>query len=240
MKKIVVSVLSLVFLSFGLWALMGLSARNVLEERSEAMLDRARVDKNKEVLLSRLRRPEIDFRAKKGQRRIRWEWYDQVLRSYFWEKGALATELSEKEKYALRFRWVYQDMEVTFQEIFQLGPEYDDVLVPILSHGGLLNAIPSSSFEGLILLGKKGEVKGPFVRKFINREPNSFGGFNYPVRLEYKDDKGELKIARGRSWDAFTLRWKDVKDRVADSVTLARIHEDRRMYREARFPLPGE
>lgn len=239
MKKIV-SALSLVVLSFGLWALMGMPALDALEERTESISIQARVDKNKEVLLSRLRRPEIDFRAKKGQRRIRWEWYDQVLRSYFWEKGILAAELSEQEKYALRFRWVYQDMEVTFQEIFQLGPEYDDVLVPILSHGGLLNAIPSSSFDGLTLLGKKGEVKGPFVRKFINRETSSSGRIFYPVRLEYKNKKGEVKIARGKSWDAFTLRWKDIKDRVADSVTLDRIHEDRRMYREARFPLPGE
>ncbi len=203
-----------------------------LEEPMQAS-EQERVAKHKQTILSQLKHKKVTYRGDKpGEIRIRWEWYDKAVNNYLFEKRALLRELSAQEKYVLRARWVYKDMKVTFQELFQLGPEDDDKLLPILSHSGLLGMSPSATFEGLTLLGKHGEVKGPVIRK--NRKRSSLFGLEFFVlQLEYKNRKGKVVTAKGRSYDAFTIRWKDVKDRVADDMSEAKALEDLRLERDA-------
>jgi len=197
-----------------------------------AQSDADRVAKNKETVLTRMEREPVTFRGDKpGQIRARWEWYDKLASNYRYEKAALTTELSAGEKFELRPRWVFKDMTVTFQEIFQLGPEHDDKLIPILSHQGLLDAMPLAAFEGITILGKQGEDKGPFVRKYKER-----GVYGIQVRLEYRDKDGKLKTAGGLTYDAITVRWKDLKDRVADDMSEPKAVDDLKLERDALFP----
>lgn len=201
--------------------------------------DVARVAKNRETILSRLKRDKVAYRGDKpGEMRVKWEWWDRVVGNYLHEKRALLRELSAGEKYELREGWVYKDMKVTFQELFALGPEDDDKLVPIISHAALLAMAPRATFEGMTLLGKQGEAKGPTTRKFKERVASQFGSI-LADRLEYKDVKGSVKTAGGWSYDAVTLRWKDVKNRVADEVSDAKAAEDLDLERDVQYPEPG-
>jgi hypothetical protein len=197
--------------------------------------DAERVAELKQTILSRVQRDPVEFRGKKAdEQRLKWEWWDKVFNSYVYEKGALLAEISAGEKYELRDRWVYKDMKVTFQDLFQLGAEHDDKLVPIISHAGLLDSAPTATFEGLTLLGKKGEVKGPFERKY---KVKMVGGW-LATRLEYRDKKGNVKTASGFAYDAITLRWADVKDRTVDDMSEAKALEDLKLKRDAQYPEP--
>ncbi len=98
--------------------------------------------------------------------RVRWEWFDEIVNSLVYEIDILFGELSANEKYQLRMRWVFKDMKITFQELFDLGPDEDDKLLPVLSHGFILNNTPFSTFEGLTLRGKDGEIKRTVTRKY--------------------------------------------------------------------------
>ena len=197
--------------------------------------DQERVEKCKQIILSRVKRDKVTFRGDKpGQMRTRWEWYDKIVKSYTFEKTMLLRELSANEKYQLRPEWVYKGMKVTFQELFQLGQGDDDKLLPILSHQGLLNMIPKASLEGLTLLGKQGEVKGPFTRKY--KAPSIYLNNVYETKIEYRASNGSLATAWGMSYDAFTLRWKDIKDRVVDEVSETKEIEDLQMVRDAENP----
>lgn len=192
--------------------------------------DAARVAANKETILSRIQRDPVDFRGDKpNEMRLRWEWWMKVYSNYLYEKDFLVEELSAGEKYQLRPEWVFADMKVTFQDVFQLDAEHDDKLVPLLALGVLQGDMPVASFEGLTLLGKKGEVKGPFRRKLLENSPNGLR-----VVVQYEDEKGELKEAGGLSFDAFTVRWRDIKDRVVDEVSVAKAREDLELRRDAR------
>ncbi|MDA2925553.1 hypothetical protein MYX65_13050, partial [Acidobacteria bacterium AH-259-L09] len=150
------------------------------------------------------------------------------------EKAMLLSEISMNEKYVLQPMWVFKDMKVTFQELFQLGPEDDDKLLPIVSHRGLLAMAPSASFEGLTLLGKKGEVKGTITGKKKHPGESTLFGLKLPVHgLQYKDPEGKLvtsKIKWGQ--DAYTIRWKDIKDRIADEMSEAKAIENLRLERD--------
>lgn len=153
MKRIVSVVLGFTLLAIAAWAIPG----NQSAEES----NQARVARNKRTILQRMERREVTFRGgKPGEMRVRWEWYDSVISRYRFEKRLLMNEKSAQEKYALRSRWVFMDMRVTFQELFALGSEHDDKLMPIIASQWLVSAAPSATFEGLTLRGKKGEVKG--------------------------------------------------------------------------------
>ncbi len=153
MKRIVSVVLGFTLLAIAAWAIPG----NQSAEES----NQARVARNKRTILQRMERREVTFRGgKPGEMRVRWEWYDSVISRYRFEKRVLMNEKSAQEKYALRSRWVFMDMRVTFQELFALGSEHDDKLMPIIASQWLVSAAPSATFEGLTLRGKKGEVKG--------------------------------------------------------------------------------
>jgi hypothetical protein len=201
---------------------------------SAPISDQERVEKNKQTILSRLKRDKVTYRGDKpGQIRIRWEWYDTVVRNYIFEKRILLRELSANEKHSLRPEWVYKDMKVTFEELFQLGPEDDDKLLPILSHQSLLDMVPKASLEGLTLLGKQGELKGEILRKYKVR---TIYFDIYTNRLEYKNSSGKAEMAFGIASDAFTLRWKDIKNRLVEDISEAKQLEDLRLERDALFP----
>jgi hypothetical protein len=197
--------------------------------------DAERVAKNKQTVLSRLKRGEVTYRGDKpGEIRIRWEWYDKVVRSYIYEKAALIQEQSADSMYVLRVGWVYRDMKTTFQELYGLAAADDDKLLPILSYQAMVRAMPQSTLAGLTLLGKHGEVKGTQVRKYAVK---TLLADQVVYHLEYVDATGKKKnTLMGLSYDAFTLRWKDIKDRVADEVSAAKEIEDLQLERDALFP----
>jgi len=202
----------------------------------------ADVQQHKQTLLQRMQRPKPTLRGNKpGEQRVKWEWYDSVVGSYQFEKNNLLAELSAGEKFLLREQWVFNTMKMTFQEIFDLGPEDDDKLLPILSHLGLLTSAPSVTFEGLTLYGKQGELKGPVTRKYwapiyvtVGYSTRVIG---FEPALEYKNEKGELKKAGGVADDAFNVRWKDIKNRIADEVSEEKAAENRKLLRDAREEL---
>ena len=83
------------------------------------------------------------------------------------------------------------------------------------------------------------KVKGPVIRK--NRTRTILLGLEFLVlQLEYKNRKGKVVTAKGRSYDAFTIRWKDIKDRVADDMSEAKALEDLRLERDALAPEPEQ
>jgi hypothetical protein len=196
--------------------------------------DVARVESNKQTVLGRVKRDPVEFRGDKpGEMRVRWEWWREVVNSYLYEKRHFAEEQSIGAKYQLRDAWIYQDMKVTFGELFGLGPEHDEALVPITASDSLLALAPSASFEGLVLLGKKGESKGPFANKLKTRQ---LGGW-FATDLQFTDDKGKLQTAAsGWSLDAYNVRWRDVAGRVADDMSAAKTLEDLAFERDAQYP----
>lgn len=201
--------------------------------RAESVSDAERVAQNKATLLSRLNPEEPKFREAGNTRRLRWEWYDKVVSDYFHEKLFLIVEQSQGEKYVLRPAWVFQDMKMTFGEAIGLGEEYDDVLMPVVAHLGAVRAAPNETFAGLTLYGKKGEIKGTITRKYKTLIGYDF----YATRIEYEDRKGKRKKAFSQySWDAFNLRWGDIRNRTLDDMTQAKQMEDLRMQRDARSP----
>jgi len=190
----------------------------------------------KRTMLERMVRLQPTYRGDNGDR-LKWEWYDGVVRSYFFEKGAIVEEVSASQGSLLRADHVFQGIKVTFQEIFKLTDADDEKLVPILSSLALLSHARRDVFEGLILLGKHGEVKGPITRKYVAsaKDARRLGGyFDFYTVLEYKDpETGELHIAGGAFYDSVNLRWRDIKNRVADDMTEERAAEARVMDREA-------
>lgn len=172
--------------------------------------DQERVAKYKQTILSRLKRDKVEYRGAGSGLRVKSEWVDQVMSEYHYQKQILLAEIAISEKYALRPTWVFRDMKVTFQEIFNLGPEDDERLFPLSYVSGLLNYVPAYSWEGLTFLGKSGEVKGLFKRRI------SVAGAIYPL---YLNSDGKEKMTLGVARDAYTLKWKDIKSRVLDDMS---------------------
>jgi len=188
-------------------------------------------------LLERMVRLPPTYRGDNNAR-LKWEWYDGIVRSYLYEKSAIIEEVSADQGSLLRADYVFRGVKVTFQEIFKLTDKDDDKLVPILAHWGLLKNARQNVFEGLTLLGKQGEVKGPITRKYIASYKDAglrYGGyFDFLYVLEYKDQtSGKLERAGGVADDAVNFRWRDIKDRVVDDMTEERAAEDRTLLREA-------
>jgi hypothetical protein len=161
------------------------------------------------------------------------------------EKSQLVQEVSVGQPNLLRAQWVFRDVKVTFQDLYQLPSQADDKLVPILSYYTILSNAPSSSFEGVSLYGKDGELKGVVTRKYTvstsdypttwaNAGAMSRSRFTFIDALEYKDAKtGNVEIAAGNTSDAFNLKWRDLKTRIADDMSEAKATDDRRLLRAA-------
>ena len=210
----------------------------------------------KETILDRIVRKRPMYRGDNGAR-LKWEWWDGVSRSYFFEKNALVRAISTGHPSVLRPQWVLRNVKVSFQEIYGLDDGDDDKLVPILSHLSVVHSAPSSTFEGLTLYGKNGEAKGTISRKYtvstkdypstyVSRMAASLerheeesgdnvpGYFDFVSALEYKDSKnGKLEIARGNAADAVNLRWGDIKNRIADDLSEEKAAEDIKLLRDA-------
>lgn len=194
--------------------------------------DQERVAKNKQTILSRLRREKVEYRGLGSGLRFKSEWVDKVVRDYAHQKVVLSAELSVGEKYALNARWIFKDMKVTFQELFNLGPEEDEKLLPLSYGDELLNMMPGYALEGLTILGKGGEVKGPYKRSAVLSGPSlaAAHGANPDLLLLrtttlifplYVNKEGKERIALGLARDAYTVKWKDIKNRVFDDMSEA-------------------
>lgn len=188
------------------------------------------VAKLKQTLLARVKRDKPAYRGDAPGLRLKSEWVDDVADNYIFQRVVLLNELSVGEKHPLRATWAFKDMKVTFQEIFNLGPEDDEKLFP-LSHGNdLLGLTPASSFNGLTLLGKGAEVKGPYtVKVVVNRY---ILGEYIGSLLKYTNKEGKERHAIGAARDAYTVRWKDIKNRIADDASEANELEYLRLQRE--------
>lgn len=179
-------------------------------EAAQQLSDQERVAKNRQTILSRLKREKVEYRGAGTGFRIKSEWVDKVMSEYFYQKQLLLAEASLSEKYSLRSTWVLKDMKVTFQDVFNVGPEDDEKLFPLSYVSGVLQIVPSYSWEGLTFLGKNGEVKGPFKRKI------AIDAIIYPL---YLNNDGKEKLTLGVARDAYTLKWKDIKNRVLDDMS---------------------
>jgi hypothetical protein len=179
-------------------------------EAAQQPSEQERVAKNKVTILSRLKRDKAEYRGDGTGLRIKSEWVDKMMNEYFYQKQLLLAEASLSEKYALRSNWVLKDMKVTFQEIFNLGPEDDEKLFPLSYASGLLYVVPSYSWSGLTFLGKNGEVKGQFKRRI------AIDAGIFPL---YLNNEGKEKLTVGIARDAYTLKWKDIKARVLDDMS---------------------
>lgn len=179
-------------------------------EAAQQLSDPERVAKNKQAILSRLKRDKVEYRGDGSGLRIKSEWVDKVMSEYLYQKQVLIAEASLSEKYTLRATWVLKDMKVTFQELFNLGSEDDEKLFPLSYASGLLYFVPTYSWEGLTFLGKNGEVKGPFKRRI------AIDAGLFPL---YLNNEGKEKLTIGIARDAYTLKWKDIKNRVLDDMS---------------------
>lgn len=241
MQKMIAGFISLILLALAGGYRLSFHTASAPAMRIQEEADQERVAKLKQTLLSRIKRDKVTYRGDKpGEIRIRWEWHNQVVNNYVYQKRLLLSELSANDKYEIRPIWAFKDMKVTYQEVFQLAAEDDDKLLPILAHYAAAEMAPQASFEGLTILGKQGEVKGPFIRKYKSRQYVSTGYLLYYIgladRLEYKSREGKPTLASGIAPDAITMRWKEIKDRVFDHVSQAKLMEDLAMERDALFP----
>jgi hypothetical protein len=209
------------------WSISGVSP---LDRRAAARetSDQERVAKNKQTILARLKRDPVEYRGDAPGLRVKSEWVDKIIRDYVHQKLVLAGELSIGERYQLSSRWIFKDMKVTFQEVFNLGPEDDEKLLPLSYGDELLNIMPGYALEGITILGKGGEVKGPYKRSvaiagpslaLANREnPRLLSGSAVIFPL-YVNREGKEKIALGLARDAYTVKWKEIKNRVIDDMS---------------------
>ena len=236
MKKALHSSLILVLFLFVGWGVSGArpfgrtaAARQVSDEE--------RVARNKQTILSRLKREQVEYRGSMPGLRFKSEWVDQVIRDYAHQKLVLAAELSVGEKYTLSNRWIFKDMKVTFQELFNLKDEDDEKLLPLSYGDELLNLMPGYALEGLTILGKGGETKGPYKRSAALSGPSlaMARGANPDLLLLrastlilplYVNKEGQERMALGLARDAYTVKWKDVKNRVVDDNSEA-AHMDK-------------
>lgn len=190
--------------------------------------DQERVARNKQTILSRLKRDTVEYRGDGLGQRVKSEWVDKVVRDYIHQKLVLAGELSTGERYELSLRWLFKDMRVTFQELFNLSAEDDEKLLPLSYGSELLNMVPSQAFEGMTILGKGGEVKGPYKRSaalvgpslmMANAKHPRFFRYTPLILPLYTNREGKEKLSLGIARDAYTVKWKDIKNKVVDDMS---------------------
>lgn len=230
-------------LALGLLIGWGMSDDRLSTKTSAApqVSDQERVAKNKQTILSRLKRDRVEYRGDGAGQRVKSEWVDKVVRDYTHQKLVLAGELSAGERYELSHRWIFKDMKVTFQELFNLSAEDDEKLLPLSYGDDLLNLIPSYAFEGVTILGKGGEVKGPYKRSAAIAGPSlMLANVQHPRFLRsaplifplYATREGKEKLSLGIARDAYTVKWKEIKNRVVDDMSEAAQLEKLRILRD--------
>lgn len=237
MKKVLKSAPAVTLALLVCWGAFGAGAP--ARAAAQAAPEQERVAKNKQTILSRLKREQVEYRGDGLGLRFKSEWVDKMVRDYTHQKLILAGELSMGEKYVLSTRWLFKDMKVTFQELFNLGEHDDERLLPLSFGDDLLNLIPAYSFEGLTIYGKGGEVKGPYKRSTALAGPSLalanrgtvevISAVIFPI---YTNREGKEKIALGLARDAYTVKWKDVKNRVVDDMSESAYIERLKLLRD--------
>lgn len=242
MKKALHSIL---FVALVLLVCCGTSEIRPFKQTAAAqqVSDQERVARNKQTILSRLKRDQVEYRGTVPGLRVKSEWVDKIVRDYAHQKLVLAGELSVGERYQLSNRWIFKDMKVTFQELFNLGAEDDEKLLPLSYGDELLNMMPAYALEGLTILGKGGEVKGPYKRSVALAGPSLAlaNGANPDLLLLrasalifplYVNREGKERMALGLARDAYTVKWKDIKNRVVDDMSEPVYVEKLRLLRD--------
>lgn len=132
------------------------------------------------------------------------------------------------------------NLRVRFREIF---PDASDDLLFPLDEAVVVYA-PESSFAGLSVYGRHGELKGRIVGKqkeWNTTHGSGFSGFTPIDGTRYwtiltTDDKRLY----GNAWriDANNVKWGDIKNRIAFEVSERKSGEDRKLEEDAlaRFP----
>src|SRR5688500_6066315 len=102
-------------LALGLLIGWGMSGDRLSAQTTAArqVSDPESVTRNKQTILSRVKRDPVEYRGDGGGQRVKSEWVDKVVRDYTHQKLVLAGELSMGERYELSPRWVFKDMKVT-------------------------------------------------------------------------------------------------------------------------------
>ena len=242
MKRALTSSPILVLLLFVCWGASG--ARPFGRTAAARQVsDQERVARNKQTILSRLKREQVEYRGSMPGLRFKSEWVDKVVRDYAHQKLVLAAELSVGEKYTLSNRWIFKDMKVTFQELFNLADADDEKLLPLSYGDELLNMMPGYALEGLTILGKGAETKGPYKRSAAISGPSlaMAQGANPDLLLlrgstlilpVYVNREGKERVALGLARDAHTVKWKDIKNRVVDDMSEAAHMEKLKILRD--------
>jgi len=242
MKRVLNSSPILILMLFVCWGAAGAGpAGRAAVARQDS--DQERVARNKQTILSRLKREQVEYRGSMPGLRLKSEWVDKVVRDYAHQKLVLAAELSVGEKYALSNRWIFKDMKVTFQELFNLKDEDDEKLLPLSYGDELLNMMPGYALEGLTILGKGAETKGPYKRSAAISGPSlaMAQGANPDLLLlrgstlvlpVYVNREGKERVALGLARDAYTVKWKDIKNRVVDDMSEAAHVEKLKILRD--------
>lgn len=203
--------------------------------------EQERVAKNKQTILARMKRDRAEYRGDGTGLRLKSEWVDRMVRDYAHQKLILAAEQSVGERYVLNNRWIFKDMKVTFQELFGLGSEDDEKLLPLSYGDDLLNMMPGYALEGLTILGKNGEVKGPYKRSVAVAGPSlALANAANPNLLRmtalvfplYLNREGKERLSLGLARDAYTVKWKDVKNRVVDDMSETEYVEKLKILRD--------
>jgi len=121
------------------------------------------------------------------------------------------------------------DLRIRYKEIF---PAIDDsILVPLTSK--VIYYAPESSFAGLTLHGKKGEVKGRITGK-IKDWHSGVGQSSYAhsyYTTTVTTDSG--RAYAGWSPDGNLVRWGDIKDKIAFDFSDKKLKEDSELERRA-------
>jgi len=121
------------------------------------------------------------------------------------------------------------DLKIRYKEIF---PTIDDnTLLPLTST--VIYYAPESSFAGLTLYGKKGEVKGRItgkVKEWHSGVSQSSYGHSYYSTIVTTDNG---RASAGWSPDGNLVCWADIKDKIAFDFSDKKLEEDSELERRA-------
>ena len=164
---------------------------------------------------------------------FKYEWCGTVVDDFLFVKEQLLAEASMGREHSVREQWFFRDVTLTFQDLFPVPPGSDDKLFPIYSSRVVGRSAPAATWEGLVLRGKDGELKGTAIRPYLTRGSSGArqlgltgGPYRFNFVLEYRDEKGDRQIAGGYAADAFNVLWSDIKNRVVIDLSDAKAAEN--------------
>lgn len=111
-------------------------------------------------------------------------------------------------------RFEVTECGLTFAEIFRLKDE--NVFFPLTNSA--VRIAPAEAFEGLTVFTKEGFELGPYVgRVKYEKSGGLYARKSYELYyFQYRDSDGRMQSVGNRLLlDEFTVRWSNLKDRVA-------------------------